>query len=123
MWANPVTFDNRGQPNKPVADQGFVNGDGVLIYPGRELLHPEQDRGIDGPVSTIQLANLRRGLQDHLYLSMARDLGLGAKVTAAVGSVAAKVFSDAGSTVKFAQHGDDYEAARKSLGEAIAGAQ
>ena len=33
-------------------------------------------RGIEGPCSTVQLANIRRGLQDHLYLTMARELGL-----------------------------------------------
>ena len=48
---DPVTFDNRGQPNKPLADQGFINGDGVLVYPGRELLHPEEDRGVAGPIA------------------------------------------------------------------------
>jgi len=44
--------------------------------PGEDVLHPEQDRGIAGPVSTIQLANFRRGLQDHLYLTLACQLGL-----------------------------------------------
>lgn len=56
VWADPVTFDNRGQPGKPLTDQGFINGDGVLVYPGKEVLHPEQGWGIAGPVSTIQLA-------------------------------------------------------------------
>ena len=44
--------------------------------PGEERLHPEQDRGIAGPIATVQLANLRRGLQDHQYLTLARKLGL-----------------------------------------------
>lgn len=123
VWGDPVTFDNRGQPNKPIKDQGFLNGDGVLFYPGEEVLHPEQDRGIRGPVSTIQLANLRRGLQDHLYLTMARALGLSAVVDAALQSVVPAVLSDAGSTVSFSEHGDDYEAARRAVGEAIAKAR
>ena len=76
VWANPITFDNRGQPNKPIDDQGYINGDGVLLYPGEEKLHPDEDRGIAGPVATVQLANLRRGLQDHQYLTLARQLGL-----------------------------------------------
>ena len=80
VWANPVTFDNRGQPNKPTNDQNFANGDGVLLYPGEEMLHPEENRGVAGPISTVQLANLRRGLQDHLYLTMARKLGLNAEI-------------------------------------------
>ncbi|HEX6184199.1 MAG TPA: glycoside hydrolase domain-containing protein, partial [Pyrinomonadaceae bacterium] len=78
VWANPVTFDNRGQPRKPAGSQGWINGDGVLMYPGEEKLHPEEDRGLRGPVSTVQLANFRRGLQDHQYLTLARKLGLAA---------------------------------------------
>ena len=66
VWANSITFDNRGQPRKPIDDQGYINGDGVLIYPGEDKLHPEEDRRRAGPVWTIQLANLRRGLQDHI---------------------------------------------------------
>src|SRR5262249_2587649 len=31
VWADPITFDNRGQPNK--SDTGYANGDGVLLYP------------------------------------------------------------------------------------------
>jgi hypothetical protein len=123
VWANPVTFDNRGQPNKPLADQGFANGDGVLVYPGKEILHPEQDRGIEGPISTIQLASLRRGLQDHLYLTMARDLGLSDAVTTALSGVVPAVLSDAGQSVGFSEHGDDYEAARRKLAEAITAAR
>jgi len=120
VWANPITFDNRGQPNKPTDDQGYINGDGVLIYPGEDKLHPEQDRGIAGPVSTIQLANFRRGLQDHLYLTLARQLGLNSIVNEALQSVVPRVFSDAKGKVGFAETGNEYERARYSLAQAIA---
>ena len=120
IWANPITFDNRGQPNKPVADQGYINGDGVLMYPGEEKLHPEQDRGIAGPVSTVQLANLRRGLQDHQYLTLARQLKLDSLVEEVLQSVVPRVFSDAGPTVGFAETGSEYEKARYKLAQAIA---
>src|SRR6185369_9968069 len=43
VWANPITFDNRGQPGKPADSQGYANGDGVLIYPGTERIHPTED--------------------------------------------------------------------------------
>lgn len=119
VWANPITFDNRGQPRKPVEDQGFINGDGVLLYPGEERLHPEEDRGVAGPIGTVQLANLRRGLQDHQYLTLARRLGLEAEVKAALAAVVPRVFSDAGETVGFAETGETFEAARLALGEAI----
>ena len=119
VWANPITFDNRGQPRKPVEDQGWINGDGVLVYPGQDLIHPEEDRGLAGPVGTVQLANLRRGLQDHQYLTIARRLGLEAEVKAALAAVVPRVFSEAGETVGFAETGETYEAARLALGAAI----
>jgi hypothetical protein len=119
VWANPVTFDNRGQPRKPVEDQGFLNGDGVLLYPGEERIHPEEDRGIAGPIGTVQLANLRRGLQDHEYLTLARTVGLETEVQEALAAVVPRVFSDAGETVGFAETGETFEKARLALGAAI----
>ncbi len=120
VWANPITFDNRGQPNKPIEDQNYANGDGVLFYPGEEKLHPSEDRGIAGPCSTIQLANLRRGLQDHLYLTLARQHGLEALVDESLHKLVPAMFSDAGETIGFSEKGDDYEAARYRLGKALA---
>jgi glycosyl hydrolase family 123 len=122
VWANPITFDNRGQPNKPLSSQSFANGDGVLMYPGEEKLHPEEDRGIAGPCSTIQLANFRRGLQDHQYLTMARKLGLHLLVNEVLQAVVPRMFSDAGQTIGFSESGDAYEGARYKLGKAIADA-
>jgi len=120
VWENPITFDNRGQPNKPVADQGYINGDGVLMYPGEDKLHPGEDRGIEGPISTIQLANLRRGLQDYIYLSLARKLKLDSLVNEVLQSVVPRVFSDSGPVVGFSEAGNDYERARYKLAQAIA---
>jgi glycosyl hydrolase family 123 len=118
VWASPITFDNRGQPNKD--DFGYINGDGVLFYPGEEKVHPQEDRGIAGPIASVQLASLRRGLQDHQYLTMARALGLTAAVDRALRAVVPRVFSEAGETVGFAETGDEYETARLALANAIA---
>src|SRR6478672_3568827 len=120
VWANPITFDNRGQPNKPIDDQGYINGDGVLMYPGEDKLHPDQDRGIAGPINTIQLANFRRGLQDYLYLALARKLKLDTVVNEVLQSVVPRVFSDSGPAVGFSEAGNDYERARYKLAQAIA---
>jgi hypothetical protein len=120
VWTDPITFDNRGQPNK--TDHGYLNGDGVLFYPGEEKVHPAEDRGVAGPVSSVQLANLRRGVQDHLYLTLARQRGQGAVVDEVLRSVVPRVFSDAGPTVGFAEAGDVFDAARQRLAEAIVAA-
>jgi hypothetical protein len=120
VWANPITFDNRGQPNKPLDDQGYINGDGVLMYPGEDKLHTQEDRGISGPISSLQLANLRRGLQDHQYLSLARKMKLDPLVVETLQSVVPRVFSEAGDTVGFAETGNAFENARYKLAQAIA---
>jgi hypothetical protein len=121
VWGNPVTFDNRAEAN---ADNGFINGDGVLVYPGEEKLHPEQDRGIAGPVSTIQMANLRRGLQDHVLLTLARRYGLEQEIGAAMHRLVPRVFSEAVATeLGFSERGNDYEDARQRLLRAIANRQ
>jgi hypothetical protein len=122
VWANTITFDNRGETDKPLESQGFGNGDGVLMYPGEDTQHPKENRGIAGPISTIQLANLRRGLQDHLYLTLAQRCGLVAEVSDALNAVVPRVFSDAQGTIGFAEDGDTYEIARYRLAVAIAAA-
>jgi hypothetical protein len=119
VWGNPVTFDNRGQPNKPVTSQSFANGDGVLLYPGEEKLHPEQDRGIAGPIGTVQLANFRRGLQDHQYLTLASQCGAKDVVAKALGETVPRMFSQAGREVGFSESADDYERNREALARAI----
>lgn len=123
VWANPITFDNRGELGKEATGQSFANGDGVLLYPGEEKLHPAEDRGIAGPVSTVQLANFRRGLQDHQYLTLARKLGLHTLVDEVLQTVVPRVFSDAQATVGFAEDGDAYEVARYKLAQVITTAQ
>lgn len=122
VWANPITFDNRGQPRKPVNSQGWINGDGVLMYPGEDRQYPAEDRGVAGPVSTVQLANFRRGLQDHQYLTLARGLGLNAEVEAALRATVPRVFSEVprGGAVAFAETGDRFESVRYTLARAIA---
>jgi hypothetical protein len=119
VWAHPITFDNRGQPNKPLDDQGYINGDGVLMYPGEDKLHPDQNREIAGPINTIQLANLRRGLQDHLYLTAARQLGLNSLIDEQLKAVVPSVFSSSKGAVGFAETGNEYESARYRLAKAI----
>ena len=122
VWANSITFDNRKQPNRSPDDAGYIHGDGVLAYPGEERLHPEEDRGVPGPISTIQLTNFRRGLQDHQYLTLARKLELNAAVDKALQAIVPRVFSDAGPRVSFPETGDPYETVRLELARAIAAA-
>lgn len=50
----------------PWDDPGFrvnYNGEGALFYPG-------EDAGIDGPIASIRLKNLRDGMEDYEYLML-----------------------------------------------------
>jgi hypothetical protein len=104
VWRSPVTFDNRGQPRKPARDQGFANGDGVLIYPGEEKLHPAEDRGIAGPCSAIQLQTSGAGSRTtstfHWRGPQAQRSGCG------INRIGCAVFSEAKGTIGFAETGD-----------------
>ena len=122
VWADTITFDNRKEAKRSPEDSGYIHGDGVLMYPGEEKLHPNQDRGIAGPIATIQLANFRRGLQDHQYLTLARAAGLDSIVSEALAAIVPRVFSDAGERVSFPETGDPYEAVRLKLARALAAA-
>ena len=35
-------------PSRP--PDGGINGDGVMVYPGRDARFPDEDRGLDGPI-------------------------------------------------------------------------
>ena len=65
---------------------------------------------------------MRRGLQDHLYLTLARQRGLESPVQEGLQTLVPAMFSDAGETVGFSEKGDDYEEARYRLGKALAAA-
>ena len=49
----------------------YSNGDGVLFYPGTDLVYPEESYGVSGPFASLRLKHWRRGIQDVEYLVMA----------------------------------------------------
>jgi hypothetical protein len=55
------------------ADGDWANGDGVLVYPGRQRdAFGEHSLDTDGVAPSVRLKNWRRGLQDAAYLELAR---------------------------------------------------
>ena len=66
-----------GSPDRnPWDDPGFRirwNGDGALFYPGA-------DAGIEGPVASIRLKNLRDGMEDYEYFALLEARGGGEAV-------------------------------------------
>jgi len=62
-WSSPQ--------RNPWDDPGFrlqFNGEGMLFYPG-------EDAGIDGPIASIRLKNLRDGMEDYEYFSLLEKHG------------------------------------------------
>lgn len=110
VWADPVTF----------AHDGAYNGDGVLIYPGQDAAYPDQDRGVAGPVASIRLKNIRRGLQDYEYLWLAQQNGLEAEARAVADACVPVAFAPAlGSDVSWSARGSDWDTQRYRLAEQI----
>ena len=51
----------------------WANGDGILLYPGRQIDGFAEDSfGFEGVLPSIRLKNWRRGLEDAAYLRLAR---------------------------------------------------
>jgi len=110
-WTNPETFPN-----------GM--GDGCVMYPGECKFDQSQNRNIGGPISGIALANMRRGAQDHAYLTMARERGLTGTVNTVLDNIVPKIFDDVKNAMTepcpFPQNGNAYEIARYTLAQALA---
>ena len=49
-----------------------ANGDGILVYPGRQVGRGMKDFGVDDVFASVRLKNLRRGIQDAGYSALAR---------------------------------------------------
>jgi hypothetical protein len=54
------------------ADGDYAMGDGVLVYPGKQVdVFTSHSLGMDGVVASIRLKNWRRGIEDAGYLRLA----------------------------------------------------
>ena len=63
-------------------DGGIFNGDGQLIYPGYR-----REVGFDGPVASMRLKWIREAMDDHAYLQLLRERGLGREAEALRGQL------------------------------------
>jgi hypothetical protein len=107
----------------------YGNGDGVLFYPGTDVVYPADSYGLDGPIASLRLKYWRRGIQDVDYLTMAAALNP-AKVRQIVLQMVPSVLWEPGLTnpqdpsssrvaPSWSTHPDDWEAARAALAAII----
>jgi hypothetical protein len=100
VTVEPVTFDER---RKGGSDWG--NGDGVLVYPG--------------PLPSLRLKALRRGLTDRLLLQKLESCGGRGEAQAIARRVVPRALAEAESTPSWPTEERDWERARHALLDAI----
>lgn len=113
VWGNAQNFRN--------GDGDRLNGDGLLIYPGRDLKFSRQDKQIDRPLPSIRLKAWRRGIQDVEYLVLAKAAGKQAFVDKLMATLLPRALDEvrAGDPVAWPEDGDRWVRARQMLFELL----
>ena len=99
------------------ADGDYSMGDGVLVYPGKQVdVGASHSIGMDGVVASIRLKNWRRGIEDAGYLQLAHAADP-TKAEAIARGLLPKVLSGAkdGQAVSWSDASKPYFDARKAL--------
>jgi hypothetical protein len=119
FWRKLNVFDN------PLTYEDRINGDGTFLYPGQDALFPDQDRGLEGPLSSVRAKNWRRGAQDFEYIWLAEHMGLGSKAKTIVDKcIPTGVWEAKGQNdVSWSSRGYKFEEYRKALAELISAGQ
>jgi hypothetical protein len=92
----------------------WANGDGVLLYPGRQIdAFSEHSFGFEGVLPSIRLKNWRRGLEDAGYLRLARARD--ARRADAIANALIPGALRGGGAARWSPHGQAFYDARKAL--------
>lgn len=131
LFQKAHTFGGGGGENSSLGETGwnYSNGDGVLLYPGSDLLFPNESYGIDGPIASLRLKLWRRGIQDADYLALANQVNP-TKTQAIIDRMVPKVLWEYGvddlsdptykrGEVSWSSNPDVWEAARAELAEIV----
>lgn len=74
MFSEAMTFGRKSDKyHDKYGETGtnYGNGDGVLFYPGIDVIFPEENHSIKGPIASLRLKHWRRGIQDVEYIALA----------------------------------------------------
>lgn len=73
VFQTAQTYGNRDgfDPVYGETGENYLNGDGVLMYPGTDTRYPEESYELLGPFASLRLKHWRRGIQDVDYLTLA----------------------------------------------------
>ena len=97
----------------------------MMVYTGEDRKHPRDSRGVKGPIASIRMKNLRRGVQDYEYLWLALHAGVDVKTE--VDAVVPAAFNDYNGTTFTSQrdqplwgkNGYAFEKSRRTLAQRI----
>jgi glycosyltransferase involved in cell wall biosynthesis len=78
VFQTAFTFGKKSSADPILGETGwnYSNGDGVLFYPGTDVLFPADSYGVEGPFASLRLKHWRRGIQDVDYLTLAASFNL-----------------------------------------------
>jgi hypothetical protein len=109
VFTNPLTYGDED------------NGDGTFFYPGEDHLFPTEDRGLEGPLSSIRAKNWRRGEQDYEYLWLARQAGLESEIKPIVDECVPTALWDAKfqNNISWSSRGYKFEQYRKQIAQLL----
>ena len=131
LFENALTFGQDTGPDPVVGHTGYnySNGDGVLFYPGTDVLFPQDSYGVAGPFASLRMKQWRRGIQDVDYLTLAQAIDP-VQTQAIVNRMVPKILwendvSDpedptwVRTDISWSTNPDDWEAARAQLADII----
>jgi hypothetical protein len=108
VFKDPLTYDSYNGP---------INGDGTFLYPGEDKLFLAENRGLEGPLSSIRAKNWRRGAQDFEYLWLAKKAGYETEANAIVDKCVPAALWEARQlrNISWSSRGYTFEGCRKEL--------
>ena len=109
----------------------YLNGDGVLLYPGTDTRFLGDSYGVMGPFASLRLKHWRRGIQDVDYLTLAAEIAP-ERTAEIVNEIVPTVLWEVGvsdpedptwvlTDISWSTDPDVWEAARAELGDIIEG--
>ena len=96
----------------------YSNGDGILVYPGRQVVPGMVDFGQDEVFPSVRLKNIRRGVQDAGYIELARAKDR-VKADAVVERIVPVSMRSARGKAAWPTRGKDFLDARRELAESF----
>lgn len=129
--ARTYGIDEKSDPVVGRTGWNYSNGDGVLMYPGRDSLFPDESYGLSGAFASLRLKHWRRGIQDVEYLTLANRKDA-VRVREIVKKMVPKVYWEVGvedlsdptwklGDISWPVSPDAWETARRELADIIAG--